>query len=998
MKKLFTTIVVSIFLALPVFAQLTGKINVVGVPDRYKSSNNGQATTGLKSVGVGQRVVLAGRVFGGGGGVNYNDAIVTINNATWAITSKPAGSNAVLADTGTIVPSKIMYFVPDVAGSYTITMNAVSVQGTALPATLTVTATKFVGAGISALSTNGVPNKCLPCHQGAMAQEFKDITSTNHAQSVKRKLNETGGHFGTSCMSCHAIGYDGVTTTGNDGWDDLAAAAGATYLKWFPSIRPNGPGTYDSLVANNTNLMARAGIQCENCHGAAGEHAATGDKTKIDVSLSSSVCAPCHFSSDRHGIGYQWQASGHAVAVSGGSTTSPQGENRAICTRCHSGQGYINEVINGLPEPVVTGSTMVYADGVPIGCQICHDPHGNNNPGLKDPVTGAYSYPQLRAKTIGDACTGCHETRLSSHSSHQGTMLMGTQATHFTMEKAEAYRNYGSVKTTPYIVTVKTATANQVGPWSGWELPGYTYQNSSHSNMPDRCVTCHMAKSPSYIANAAAGFAKGDSLMTKLGMHTFKVATTLSNGTTYINPTGCMECHGTATIEFVEKTQAKTNAMLAALYAVLPKRDTIVNTSSGSFNLSGAPITFNDTTTWMGSAANIPKTAVKRALTTVERAAAYNFWFVKNDLSFGVHNFMYAKGLLETSIEQLKLGAGASTIVQIKDVPVDNGGNVQIVWNKFPAETYAFGKLTSYSVWRRDPLMPSLGKYINPLNSFSEMMKIATVGGQYTMGASVWTFVATVPVSGQSQYAFIAPTLFDSTKSGGQKYSAFYIGGSTSDGTNTFYASPIDSGYSTNNLFPSMVAGVTAGSSSKGVTLSWTRSTNPVDNDLEKYVIYRGTTAGFTPNPASPYATAKDVSYLDGGVTTGSTYYYKIGAVDKAGNAGPYSTEISLKVTSVQLLSGLPTEFALDQNYPNPFNPSTQIKFALPNESKVSLNIYSVSGELIRTLVNADMAAGFYAVTWNGLNNTGQSVSTGVYLFRVQAGSYVSSKKMMLVK
>jgi flagellar hook assembly protein FlgD len=138
--------------------------------------------------------------------------------------------------------------------------------------------------------------------------------------------------------------------------------------------------------------------------------------------------------------------------------------------------------------------------------------------------------------------------------------------------------------------------------------------------------------------------------------------------------------------------------------------------------------------------------------------------------------------------------------------------------------------------------------------------------------------------------------------------------------------------------------------------------------------------------------------YLDSVVTMGTTYYYKVGAIDKAGNEGPVSDQFSLKATSVEQFTGMPTTFSLDQNYPNPFNPSTQIRFALPSQAKVVLNIYSVSGELVRTLVNTDMGAGFYAVTWNGMNDNGQSVSTGVYLFRVQAGSFVSSKKMLLVK
>ncbi len=980
MKRIITTFVLCVFLTLPAMAQLTGKIKMISVPDRYKISNKGQSTTGLTAVGIGQRVVMKGIAFGGAGGTKYNDTLVAITSASWSITSKPAGSAVAMADTGG--GSGIMYFIPDSVGTYVVSMTATTPLGAAIAGTITINAAKFVGAGLSAPATNGVANVCLPCHTGSKV--FTDLLATNHGQAVKRKLNETGGHFGTSCMNCHAIGVDYITTTKNDGWDDLAAAADSTYKKWFPNLRPNGPGTFDSLVVNNPKLMARAGIQCENCHGAAGEHIKTGDKSKLDVTLSSNVCQPCHYSSDRHGIGYQWEASAHAKSQAEGASQVVY-MSRFTCARCHTSQGYINEIIGGKPQPVAPiTSGLVYENPMPVGCTTCHDPHTNNS-SVKDPVTGAYTYPQLRAKKIEEVCIGCHSTRVSSrglHSAHQGSMILGTGAVKFTLEKAEAYR------------TASTIMENNVGTWGGWELPGYTYENGAHSEAPELCVTCHMAKSPSYIAMEKANFAIADSLMTKLGRHTFNVATTLANGKKYLNPTGCVECHGTVTIEFVELTQEKTNTLLAQLYTLLPKRDTTINAANGYF--SGTPSNATDLTT-LAAYTTMPASK-KRTLTTIERAACYNYAFVKNDLSGGVHNFTYSKGLLESSIEQLKLGAGASTITQVKDVPNDNGNQVQVVWNKFPAESFSYGRLTSYGVWRVDPeILPKLGKTVNPLTSYTQMFSVATEGGQYTMAGSVYTFIASVPVSGQSMYAYIAPTLYDSTKTG-LVNSTFLIVGNTSDGSNTVYASPTATGYSINNLLPSIVAGVSGSSSSKGVNLTWKKSTLEQDNDIAQFAVYRSTTAGFTPDPASPYATVKAAEYLDAVVTTGTTYYYRIGAIDKAGNAGPYSNEFSLKVTSVEQLSGMPTTFAMDQNYPNPFNPSTQIKFALPSQSYVSLNIYNVSGELVRTLVNNDMSAGFYSVTWNGMNDHGQTVSTGVYLFRVQTGTFVSTKKMLLVK
>ncbi|MGE5314252.1 MAG: FlgD immunoglobulin-like domain containing protein [Acidobacteriota bacterium] len=987
MKKYLFTIVCSIFLVLPASAQLTGRINVVGVPDRFKSANKNQATPGIPVVGIGQRIVLSPLVYGGAGGTKYADTLVKVNTAAWTVTSKPAGSTvATLADTSSGAPSGVMYFVPDSVGTYTISMTATTSLGTASAGTLTVTAAKFVGTGIAAPATNGVANACLPCHGGgSLSKNFTDLLKTNHPYGVKRGLNETGGHYSTSCMSCHAIGVGGNPAANNNGWDNLTAGIDSTYKKWFAPLRPNGPGNYEGFVAEFPNLAARAGIQCENCHGPASEHAKTGDKTKVAVTQSSKVCDPCHFSSDRHAIGYQWQASAHAKSTYEGAQL--QYTDRFSCARCHTSQGYVNEVIGGNPQPTATISGgIVYNNPMPVGCPTCHDPHTNNHPSEVD-ATGAFTFPQLRAASIGDVCVGCHNTRISSrgglHSSHQGSMLIGANAPHATLAVMEAYRKNSSLMET------------NVGNWGGWELPGYTYENSAHSAIEERCVTCHMAKSPSYIANEAANFTKGDSMLTKLGGHTFMVAYTDPAGKTTLNPTGCAECHGEGTsIEFVERTKAKTQKMLDQLYALLPKRDSTVSVADRY--TSGSPISPTDTVTWQNSS-KTPASA-KRALTAIERAAAYNFVFVKAEGSGGVHNFMYTKGLLESSIEQLKLGKGAASIAQIKDVPGDNGSAVQIVWNQFPAESYSYGRLTSYSVWRRDPLLPSLNKFANTVKSFEVMLNAASVGEKFTMGGAVWTFVGTVPVSGQTMYSYIAPTLFDSTKTGGMKYSAFFIAGNTSDGTNTVYQSQVDSGYSVNNLIPSAVLGVTGTSGSKGVSLSWKQSIDPRDNDIAQYAVYRGLSAGFTPDPAAPHATVKAPSFIDSVVTAGATYYYRICAIDKAGNAGPYSGEFSMKVTSVERTGGIPTEFALGQNFPNPFNPTTDIRFALPAQSHVTFEVYSITGGLVRTLINTEMPAGFYTVTWNGTNDNGQVVASGMYFFRVHAGSFTASKKMLFVK
>lgn len=90
--------------------------------------------------------------------------------------------------------------------------------------------------------------------------------------------------------------------------------------------------------------------------------------------------------------------------------------------------------------------------------------------------------------------------------------------------------------------------------------------------------------------------------------------------------------------------------------------------------------------------------------------------------------------------------------------------------------------------------------------------------------------------------------------------------------------------------------------------------------------------------------------------------------------------------------------FELMQNYPNPFNPSTMINYQLPVSSVVNLAIYNMTGQLVRTLVNGEMPAGSHSVVWNATDDTGARVASGVYLYVIRAGEFVSQKKLVLMK
>ncbi len=95
---------------------------------------------------------------------------------------------------------------------------------------------------------------------------------------------------------------------------------------------------------------------------------------------------------------------------------------------------------------------------------------------------------------------------------------------------------------------------------------------------------------------------------------------------------------------------------------------------------------------------------------------------------------------------------------------------------------------------------------------------------------------------------------------------------------------------------------------------------------------------------------------------------------------------------------GIPTEFALHENYPNPFNPTTTLRFDLPEVSSITLTIYNMLGQKVRTFNMNDTPAGFHSIKWNAINDYGDPVGAGVYLYQLRANQYLETRKMVLLK
>ncbi len=128
--------------------------------------------------------------------------------------------------------------------------------------------------------------------------------------------------------------------------------------------------------------------------------------------------------------------------------------------------------------------------------------------------------------------------------------------------------------------------------------------------------------------------------------------------------------------------------------------------------------------------------------------------------------------------------------------------------------------------------------------------------------------------------------------------------------------------------------------------------------------------------------------YVDESAVPGKSYAYQIGVIDADGEFLSPKAEVKMPNAGIEL----------SQNTPNPFNPTTMIRFSLPASEHVSLSIYSANGTLVRSLVDGVQARGTHNITWDGRDSNGNSVGSGVYFYRLTAGKFSDSKKMVLLK
>ena len=191
------------------------------------------------------------------------------------------------------------------------------------------------------------------------------------------------------------------------------------------------------------------------------------------------------------------------------------------------------------------------------------------------------------------------------------------------------------------------------------------------------------------------------------------------------------------------------------------------------------------------------------------------------------------------------------------------------------------------------------------------------------------------------------------------------------------------------------------------ITFSWGESSDANGDSL--YYLMRATSAEIGDLGLDTNATSIEVSYMDiiedmseNNVTVAAlewTVHVTDGIDTVEADNAPFTLQVDGSNALSAYLEGLlPDEFALQQNYPNPFNPVTTLRYDLPENGLVTIIIYDMLGREVKTLINQSQNAGYRTVIWNATNDYGKPVSAGTYLYQIQAGEYISTKKMVLLK
>jgi len=443
---------------------------------------------------------------------------------------------------------------------------------------------------------------CTACHLAVCRYE----TNTAHASAfTDPAFKALGGQTNAACVPCHTVGY--------------GLATGFAYT--------NRAG----LITYSTNL---AGVQCENCHGPAGNHVASEDDPTVRprVEIAATLCGGCHSASHTtytNAPTYEeWSASGHAAVVPAVLTLMAASTNNLrSCGVCHSGSARF-ALLSG-QDPTVA---VAHDDNVPITCIVCHDPHQTNSVSpfqLRNPVSSTNDFHLADADTASLAaftnayntatninlCAQCHNDRGASYTDT-------ARAPHGSLQYNFLIGSVGAAAFNPSSHTGQSADAAE-------SVSGTFY-------LTNQCAACHMQ------AESTPPGAPG---------HTFTPAYTV-----------CANCHNGPEAEAF-LTPYLSNQVAEVIYDLnlwaARKAPTPLRTNgvvpweyAAPGGLTWQTDPFGNVTNWT---LNVPPPFTgpvgtnQTLIPTNILKARFNLYLVLNDGSFGVHNPIFAPNLLSAA-------------------------------------------------------------------------------------------------------------------------------------------------------------------------------------------------------------------------------------------------------------------------------------------------------------------------------------------------------------
>lgn len=572
-----------------------------------------QIANGTHVVGVGQPVYLELLVEKG----------TVVTETAWSLDGVVDEDGDPLTSSAVITNSPIDLSVPiydtidrlnfDVASRMVIYPDE---KGTYQISAQAITSTDTLNASIDVVGSVFVGKDhylCVLCH----ATKMPDFDATHHARAFKDQITGEGSdHFAAYCIKCHTTGYDSAPAAYNGGFDDVAADTGWTFPEMLSS------NNWDDMPLE---LQQKSNIQCESCHGPADEHIqALGDVSKIAVSLSAGNCGQCHDALGHHVKNFEWGTALHAKT---------EVDRSGSCSACHTTKGFIDEYdpgINEVGDIIPTGGTA--NEG--ITCAACHDPHSPGN--------GAHQLRNIDSAELGNGdvitdggdgliCMNCHKSR--------------RDAEDYVYGRASKY--FG-----PHHGPQSDLLAGANAIEYGQEMPSSAHMTA----IDDTCATCHMQDTegmtlPEYAAHQVGGHS-----------YTLKFDDG-TNDVVYLTQ-ACASCHGEhedfdfGSVDYnldgvVEGVQTEIHHLLNELGMLLPPfGSTVVNMSD--------PI-FNDDE-------NYDSLALKRG--------GYNYLFIEEDGSHGVHNPKYASAILRASIDDLRGGIDIDRDGLVDSWEIDNFGDL----------------------------------------------------------------------------------------------------------------------------------------------------------------------------------------------------------------------------------------------------------------------------------------------------------------------------------